>query len=89
VEDALVVAIPHALLDGIRALVSAAVRDELSQLPHQADGFLDVGGAAAYLASTQGAIRSLVKRNAIPYHKAPNGRLLFDRSELNHWARAG
>lgn len=31
---------------------------------------------------------SLVKRNAIPYHKAPNGRLLFDRRELDMWVRS-
>ena len=87
--DRLLLPIPGELLDQLRALVAAAVREELARLPLQADGFLDVNGAAAYLASTPDAIRSLVKRNAIPYHKAPNGRLLFERDDLDRWARTG
>jgi hypothetical protein len=35
------------------------------------------------------AIRSLVQRGEIPVHKAPNGRLLFDRDELEQWVRSG
>ena len=54
-----------------------------------AEGFVDVAGAAAYLTSTPTAIRALVKRREIPFHKAPNGRLLFDRSELEVWVRHG
>ena len=53
------------------------------------EGFLDVAGAATFLASTPSAIRSLVQRDAVPYHKAPNGRLLFDRVELERWVRSG
>ena len=87
--DRLLLPIPGELLDHLRALVAAAVREELARLPLRADGFLDVNGAAAYLASTPDAIRSLVKRDAIPYHKAPNGRLLFERDDLDRWARTG
>jgi hypothetical protein len=52
-------------------------------------GFLDVDGAATFLASTPSAIRSLVKRDALPYYKAPHGRLLFDPAELEAWVRSG
>ena len=90
VNEPLLLPIPREFLDQVRALVAAAVRDELAaRLPLRADGLLDVNGAAAYLSSTPAAIRALVKRDAIPYHKAPNGRLLFDRDELDQWARTG
>ncbi len=88
-EAVFLVPIPSELLELLHALVATAVRDELSHLSLRDDGFLDVKGAAAYISSTPQAIRSLVKRNDIPYHKAPNGRLLFDRDELDHWARTG
>ena len=45
------------------------------------DGFLDVNGAAQYLATTPKAIYRLVERERIPFRRA-GGRLLFDRREL-------
>jgi excisionase family DNA binding protein len=71
--------------------LAATLASRLAQMiePTKTCGFLDVDGAAGYLSSTATAIRSLVKRNAIPYHKAPNGRLLFDRDELEAWVRSG
>jgi hypothetical protein len=74
------------LEDSIRQAVVDALADEQ---PVSSEGFLDVAGAAAFLRSTTSAIRSLVKRNAIPFHRAPNGRLLFDRGELEAWVRLG
>ncbi len=68
-----------------RALVDALLAEERTR----SVGFLNVDGAAALLASTPAAIRSLVKTRRIPYHKAPNGRLLFDRRELEAWVRSG
>ena len=40
--------------------------------------------AAEYLRRTEGAIRKLVLRRAIPFHK-PGGRLLFVKSEIDQW----
>jgi hypothetical protein len=62
---------------------------ELLRKEDSSGGFLDVDGAAAFISSTPTAVRSLVQRQEIPVHKAPNGRLLFDRDELEAWVRSG
>ena len=80
--------IPDEIVQGLEGMVQRAVADALASHQLQTEGFLDVDGAAAYLSSTPSAIRSLVKRDAIPFHKAPNGRLLFDRTELDAWVRS-
>lgn len=73
-----------ATIDGLSELVREAVREELAtQRP--APGWFDVGGAAEYLATTQDAIRSMVKRGELPVHRTPNGRLLFHPDELDEW----
>ena len=74
-------------LDELLGAIRALVRDEMSQ--QTTPGYLDVVGAATYLSSTAPAIRALVKRNAIPVHRTPNGRLLFTPSELDSWVRQG
>jgi hypothetical protein len=77
-------------LDGLEEIVMRAVADAMAaQQPTAPAGFLDVEGAADFIASTPAAIRSLVQRGEIPFHKAPNGRLLFDREELERWVRSG
>jgi excisionase family DNA binding protein len=48
--------------------------------------WLGLEQAAAYLCSTPEAVRALVKRGRIPYHKA-GGRLLFSRREVDAWVR--
>ena len=73
-------------LDRLADAIAARMTEMLAPTPI---GFLDVDGAAAYVASTPTAIRSLVKRDTIPHYKAPNGRLLFDRTELETWVRSG
>jgi Helix-turn-helix domain len=88
VAEPLMLAIPPALLERLQDLIRTVIREELAHLSQRPEGFLDVNGAAAYLSSTPAAIRALVKRDVIPYHKAPNGRLLFDASELDDWAKA-
>lgn len=63
-----------------------------AQSSERQDGspWMDVAGAAAYLGNTTTeAVRALVKRRAIPFKKAPNGRLLFDRAELDALVRGG
>jgi excisionase family DNA binding protein len=52
----------------------------------QASPWLNVDSAAAYLDTSIGAIRGMVKRRQIPVHRT-NGRLLFNRQELDAWAR--
>jgi hypothetical protein len=89
VTNRLAFTIPDELVHALEHLVQRAVADALASHQPRAEGFLDVNGAASFLASTPSAIRSLVKRNAIPHHKAPNGRLLFDRQELEAWVRSG
>ena len=51
-------------------------------------GFLDVDGAAAYLATTPKAVYHLVERNTLPHYRA-GGRLLFERAELRAWVERG
>jgi excisionase family DNA binding protein len=88
--NGLALPIPEEFLQSVEELVRRALVDALAlERGVAADGFLDVAGAAAYLASTPPAIRALVKRRAIPFHKAPNGRILFDRNELDTWVRVG
>jgi Helix-turn-helix domain len=82
--------VPEELLRGFEDRVRRAVADALqAEEQRLSRGFLNVDGAAAYLTFTPVAVRSLVKRQAIPYHKTANGRLLFDRRELEAWVRSG
>jgi len=85
VADPITLTIPGAVVQAIEDIIRLAVADELAVTRQTPTGFLDVDGAATYLASTPTAIRSLVKRHGIPHHKAPNGRLLFDQEELRQW----
>ncbi len=77
-------ALDHQVIEAIAEEVAARVYDRRD---HN-EPWLNVKGAAEYLATTGQAIRGLVKRDAIPFHKAPNGRLLFHRDELNRWVRS-
>jgi Helix-turn-helix domain len=51
--------------------------------------WLDVPSAADHVALTEDAIRGLVKRRQIPFHRTKNGRLRFSVAELDHWVRTG
>lgn len=53
-----------------------------------AAGYLDVAGAAAYLACPKSRIYSLVSTRRIPFHK-DGSRTLFDRQELRDYVAAG
>jgi hypothetical protein len=70
-------------------LAEAVAARLAATVPATPPTFLDVAGAAAFLTSTPTAIRSLVQRREVPFYKTPNGRLLFDRDELDAWARSG
>lgn len=52
------------------------------------DGYLDVAGAAAFLACPKSRIYSLVSARRIPHHR-DGSRLLFDRAELREYVRSG
>jgi hypothetical protein len=51
-------------------------------------GWLDVDAAALYTSMSQDAIRNLVKRDSIPHHRTPNGRIVFKPGELDSWVEA-
>jgi excisionase family DNA binding protein len=72
---ALTVTLPPDQFDALAQHVAELLRDGRDA------GFLDVYGAADYLATTQKAIYHLVERNRLPHHRA-GGRLLFDRAAL-------
>lgn len=87
--ESVTVTLSDEFLETLRELIRGVLSDGLNRRETEEDGFLDVAGAADFLSSTPPAIRSLVKRHAIPYYKTPAGRLLFDRGELDAWARSG
>jgi excisionase family DNA binding protein len=51
-------------------------------------GYLDVAGAAEFLACKPSRIYALKSAGRIPYHK-DGSRLLFDRAELRAYVEAG
>jgi hypothetical protein len=74
--------------DRLAETLAPKIAERLQQ-PAHAPGFLDVDGAAAFLASTPDAVRAMVRREQVPFHRTPNSRLLFDPAELEAWVRAG
>jgi len=48
--------------------------------------YLTTDQLSRYIHKTQGAVRNLVLRRAIPYRK-PGGRLLFIRREIDEWVQ--
>lgn len=52
------------------------------------DGFLDVAGAADFLACPASRLYALVSAKRIPHHR-DGSRLLFDRTELRAYVQAG
>ena len=69
---------------GIEETIREVVEERLAAITVRA-AWLNVSGAAKYLDTTEDSIRSLVKRNAIPVHRTPTGRLLFRPEELDAW----
>jgi excisionase family DNA binding protein len=48
--------------------------------------WLDVNGAAEYLACSPERIRKLIARRDIPYHQeGPGSRVFFNKGELDEW----
>ena len=73
-------------LDRLAAQIVRLLPTASETLPHR---WLDVAGAAAYLGLTENAIRRLVKRRQIPFHRTQNGRLRFSVTDLDDWVRTG
>lgn len=48
--------------------------------------YFDTREVAVYARKSPGAVRNLVLRRGIPYHK-PGGRLLFVRAEIDEWIK--
>jgi excisionase family DNA binding protein len=71
-------------LDEIRRVVREEIESVVQPLT-----WLNVEQAAQYLATTQDAIRALVKRRQLTVHRTATGRLLFRREELDEHAAAG
>jgi hypothetical protein len=54
--------------------------------PEQFSPWMNIKTAAAYLDTTEQALRGRVKREEIPVHRR-DGRLYFHRGELDEWVR--
>lgn len=80
----------EAMLAALEERVRQVVRQELLEARDESvpTGWLDVHGAADYLATSPEGIRGLVKRQVIPAHRL-GGRLLFDPQELDDEVRRG
>jgi excisionase family DNA binding protein len=78
----LVLTVPSDLVDVLVRQVSEQMQPTETTSP-----WLDLPEAAEYLRTTVDSIRGMVKRKQLPFHK-PNGRLLFNRHELDEWARS-
>ncbi len=79
--------LPDALVDAVadRVLDRLAASTDVEREPA---GYLDVTGAAEFLACPPSRIYSLVSAKRLPVHR-DGSRLLFDRSELRGYVRDG
>jgi len=65
------------------------VAETLAKQPGPAEPWLDVNGAADYLAISPRAVREAARKSGLPVHRTPTGRLLFRPSELDQWVKSG
>jgi excisionase family DNA binding protein len=80
----LAVALPDELLEQIAQRAAELVDDR----EPQPVGYLDVAGAAEFLACPKSRIYALVNADRMPVHR-DGSRLLFDRGELREYVRKG
>lgn len=70
--------------------IAARLAEFMSDVPVRREtSWVDVHGVAAHLSMTPDAVRGLVKRRQIPFHRTENGRLRFALTELDRWVRSG
>jgi len=83
-NPAVSLAVPPELVEAVAVRAAELVAAQA----RQPDGFLDVAGAAEYLACPKSRIYSLVSARRIPFHK-DGSRTLFDRVELRRYVEQG
>jgi excisionase family DNA binding protein len=81
---------PDELVERIAQRAAELLTDGAAMSPvgDTADGYLDVAGAADFLACKPARIYALVSAKRIPHHR-DGSRLLFDRAELRAYVAAG
>lgn len=77
---------PPEFVEAVAQRVAAILDERL--LPEMDEGFLDVAGAAEFLACPPSRIYALVSARRIPHHR-DGSRLLFDRGELRRYVLDG
>ncbi len=82
----LALTLPDELLEQVAERV-AAILDQRAEAESDR-GFLDVAGAAEFLACPTSRLYSLTSAGRIPHHK-DGSRLLFDRDELRTYVHNG
>jgi excisionase family DNA binding protein len=82
------VSVPPELVEAIAQRAAEIVLEQRGEPFDAAAGFLDVAGAAEFLACEPGRIYSLVSARRIPHHR-DGTRLLFDRDELREYVQSG
>ena len=80
-------AVSDEFIDAVAYRVADLVGDQIASAS-DAGHWMDVDSVAEYLCTTADAIRGMVKRRQIPFHRTPTGRLLFDRTEVDAWVRS-
>lgn len=82
---ALALDLPNELVELVAERAAELVAERTKD---QAEGFLDVGGAAEFLACPTSRIYSLVSTKRIPHYR-DGSRLLFVRTELREYVQNG
>lgn len=76
------------LIEQIARRAAELLAEHAQPAKGEPDGYLDVNGAAEFLACPKSRIYSLASLGRIP-HYHDGSRLLFDRGELREFVRAG
>ena len=83
--DLVSLVVPEPVLEHIAERAAELLRERAEDRP---EPWLDVTGAAAYLACPKSRIYALVHQRAIPHHR-DGSRLLFRHAELDAWVEGG
>jgi excisionase family DNA binding protein len=81
------ITLPPELLEQIAERAAELVAEHVDN-SQATNGYLDVAGAAEFLACPASRIYALVSAKRIPHHR-DGSRLLFDRCELRDYIRNG
>jgi len=85
VTQALAITLPDELVEAIAARAAELLATRATEEPA---GYLDVAGAADFLACPTSRVYALVSAKRIPHHR-DGSRLLFDRAELRDFVNNG